>query len=248
MSQGSATVTLGSVDIDWNVGTIPAGGTATLTVQLQIREKPEDWQAWAEVVSMGIVDRDSAPGDGRGDDYGTLHFQVTLPPTGFPAGRETVLPPKPEGLEFAQTGLVLEIPRLGVKVPIVGVPSASWDAVAWLGNQVGYIQSTTFPTWRGNSVLTAHNYLPTGMPGPFVDLDELRWGDVVRVHYLGMVYEYEVRRVTRVDATDLWPFEYPGVGTWVTLITCTGEYDEASRLYSDRVVVRAVLMRIYPER
>ncbi len=247
-SQGTVTVTISSVDIDWDVGTIPAGGNVTLTVQLKALETPSDWQAWAEVVDMGIVDRDSVPGDRRGDDYAELDIRVALPPTGFPAGRVTVLPPKPEGLEFARTGLVLEIPRLGLEVPIVGVPSASWDAVAWLGNQVGYIQSTTFPTWRGNSVLTAHNYLPTGMPGPFVDLNALRWGDVVRIHYLGTVYEYQVRRVTRVDATDLWPFEYPGAGTWVTLITCTGEYDEASRLYSDRVVVQAVLMRTYAER
>ncbi len=247
-SQGTVTVTISSVDIDWDVGTIPAGGNVTLTVQLKALETPSDWQAWAEVEDMGIVDRDSVPGDRRGDDYGTLDIRIALPPTGFPAGRVTVLPPKPEGLEFARTGLVLEIPRLGLEVPIVGVPSASWEAVAWLGNQVGYIQSTTFPTWRGNSVLTAHNYLPTGMPGPFVDLDALRWGDVVRIHYLGTVYEYQVRRVTRVDATDLWPFKYPGAGTWVTLITCTGEYDEASRLYSDRVVVQAVLMRTYAER
>ena len=247
-SQGTVTVVFSSIATTWDVGTLAPGDSATLTLNVRALSSPSDWRAWAEVIAVDQTDRDSVPGDRRGDDYAELNIRVRLPDTGFAPHRVTHLPPLPNDVRYVRTSMMISIPRLGVYAPIVGVPTGNPEAIKWLGNQVGYIQSTTFPTWRGNSVLTAHNYLPTGMPGPFVDLDELRWGDVVRVHYLGMVYEYEVRRVTRVDATDLWPFEYPGVGTWVTLITCTGEYDEASRLYSDRVVVRAVLMRIYPER
>ena len=244
-TQGTVTVTTSSVQFNWDVGDLAPGDVAVLTVQLKALSTPHDWRAWAEVVDMGIVDRDSVPGDGQGDDYDALDIQVVLPPTGFAPGRVTVLPPKPAGLQFASTDMVLEIPKLGVKSTIVGVPSTSWEMVAWLGENIGYIQSTTFPTWRGNSVLTAHNYLPTGMPGPFVNLSRLQWGDVVRIYYLGTVYEYEVRKVTRVSARELWPFEYSGTGTWITLITCTGEYNEAQRVYRDRVVVQAVLMRTY---
>ncbi len=169
-----------------------------------------------------------------------------LPKTGFAPGRFTPLPPRPARVAFADTGLWLEIPRLGVMAPIVGVPTDTPDAVTWLYDQVGYLQSTTFPTWKGHTVLTAHNYLPTGAPGPFAALNQLRWGDIVRIHFGGQVYEYEVRRAAVVASDAVWVFKAPSSrGTWLTLITCRN-FDERTGEYRFRVAVQAVLMRVYP--
>jgi LPXTG-site transpeptidase (sortase) family protein len=176
-----------------------------------------------------------------------------LPGTGFSPQHVTVLSAQPAEKAYANfsTGsnqvlgdLWLEIPRLGVQMPIVGVPQSDgeWD-VSWLGNDAGWLNGTAFPTWAGNSVMTGHVYDANGNPGPFVHLNWLWWGDKVVVHAWGGQYVYEVRQVMQVgpEATSsvITHEELP----WVTLITCRG-YDEASNSYKYRVVVRAVLVEV----
>ena len=89
---------------------------------------------------------------------------------------------------------MLEIPRLGINIPIVGVPlkNGIWDT-AWLGKQAGWLEGSAFPSWNGNSVLTSHVYLSNGLPGPFVYLSKLKFGDKVIVHAFGQKYIFEVQ-------------------------------------------------------
>ena len=101
-----------------------------------------------------------------------------LPLTGFAPGRATRLPAQTPRTAYDSLGsLWLEIPSLDVQQTIVGVPqnTDSWD-VAWLGENIGYLDGTAFPTWNGNTVLTGHIYDANGQPGPFVNLDKLHWG------------------------------------------------------------------------
>ncbi len=169
-----------------------------------------------------------------------------MPEVGFAPQRGTVLSAQPAEKAYADLGdLWLEIPRLGVQMPIVGVPQQAdgeWD-VSWLGDQAGWLNGTAFPTYEGNSVLTGHVYDAYGNPGPFVYLNWLWWGDEVIVHAWGAQYVYEVRQVMQVapgaTSSVIKHEELP----WVTLITCRG-YDEASNSYKYRVVVRAVLVDV----
>ena len=170
---------------------------------------------------------------------------AALPKTGFAPQRTIALSAQPAKKVYFDLGdLWLEIPRLGVQMPIVGVPQVDgeWD-VSWLGNQAGWLNGTAFPTWAGNSVLTGHVYDAYGKPGPFVHLNGLWWGDKVVVHAWGAQYVYEVRQVMQVapgaTSSVIKHEELP----WVTLITCRG-YDEASNSYKYRVVVRAVLVEV----
>ena len=170
---------------------------------------------------------------------------AVLPGTGFAPQHVTVLSAQSAEKAYADLGdLWLEIPRLGVQLPIVGVPQTAgkWD-VSWLGNQAGWLNGTAFPTWAGNSVLTGHVYDAYGNPGPFVHVNWLWWGDKVIVHAWGAQYVYEVRQVMQVapgaTSSVIKHEELP----WVTLITCRG-YDEASNSYKYRVVVRAVLLEV----
>jgi len=169
---------------------------------------------------------------------------VILPATGFAPGAETLLGEQPlEKVYSQQNDMQLVVPKLGVKMAVVGVPQVgdSWD-LSWLWEQAGYLEGTAFPTWAGNSVITGHVYLPDGKPGPFVDLKTLGWGDRVEVQAWGQRYVYEVREVGLVKPGDLSPLRHEEQ-SWLTLITCQ-DYDAQSGQYASRLVVRATLISI----
>jgi LPXTG-site transpeptidase (sortase) family protein len=168
-----------------------------------------------------------------------------LPDTGFAPGILTGLPEQPQDMSYAQLdGMWLEIPALGVRMPIIGVPmsEAGWD-LTWLGDQAGYLEGTAYPSWDGNTGITGHVYLPNGSPGPFVDLGRLYWGQQVIVHLDGFEYVYEVRSVRRVMPGDLSVLGHSDTPV-LTLITCQG-YDPYGNAYRYRVAVRAVLVAIH---
>jgi LPXTG-site transpeptidase (sortase) family protein len=161
-----------------------------------------------------------------------------LPATGFAPGRVTIL----RGSQPAYTAmpeLQLEVPTLGIRIPIVGVPAAgsSWN-VTWLTNQAGWLEGTAYPSWTGNSVLTGHVYLTTGLPGPFVDLKTLRWGDEIIVHAYGYRHIYKVQTREYVLPDDVSVLSHED-DAWLTLITCNG-YNSEQDAYRYRLVVRAV--------
>jgi LPXTG-site transpeptidase (sortase) family protein len=167
-----------------------------------------------------------------------------LPATGFAPGRITAVPGQPDELAYANLGgLWLQIPRLGVGMAIVGVPLADdgWD-LTWLSSQAGWLEGTAYPTWAGNTALTAHAITPDGLPGPFARLAELRWGDQVIVQAYGQEYVYEVRQVRTVRPDDLSVLRHEELD-WLTLLTCAA-FDETSGSYRSRVAVRAVLIEV----
>ena len=166
-----------------------------------------------------------------------------LPSTGFAPNVVSPLQSQPDNMKYVATGIVLEIPNLGVKIPIVGVPlkDGAWN-VSWLGKQAGWLEGSAFPSWNGNSVLTSHVYLSNGKPGPFVSLNKLKYGDRIIVHAFGQKYIFEVRANTVVtpSATSVFKHEEK---SWLTLVTCK-EYDEKTNTYKKRVVIRAVLVKV----
>ncbi len=170
---------------------------------------------------------------------------VVLPGTGFAPQRVTVLSAQPAEKAYAALGdLWLEIPKLGVKMPIVGVPQTAgkWD-VSWLGSDAGWLQGSAFPTWAGNSVLTGHVWNANNTAGPFRYINTLWWGDKVVVHAWGAQYVYQVRSVMQVGPGNTNAMLKHQELPWVTLITCRG-FDQASNSYKYRVLVRAVLIEV----
>ena len=168
---------------------------------------------------------------------------VQLPDTGFAPDVIADLRNTPPEAYSQMGGITIEIPSLKINIPIVGVPlrNGEWN-VAWLGRQAGWLQGSAFPSWNGNSVLTSHVYLFNGLPGPFINLSKLRFGDTVIVHAFGQKYVYEVRTNTLVEANDASVLKHEAK-PWLTLLTCK-EYDEKTNTYRKRVVVRAVLVSV----
>jgi len=174
-----------------------------------------------------------------------IWYSDTLPPvpdTGFKPGVFTDIPKQSVENQYNQFSDVwMEIPALGVMTDIVGVPldEDTWD-VTWLVSQVGWLEGSAFPSYSGNSIVTAHVYLPSGAPGPFVNLNQLGWDDQIIVHAFGEQYIYKVRATSIIQPDDPRATrheEYP----WMTLLTCKG-YNELTDSYDYRVMVRAVLI------
>jgi LPXTG-site transpeptidase (sortase) family protein len=165
-----------------------------------------------------------------------------LPNTGFAPWRITLLPH--EQIRSTQTDQVtLEIPKLLVKIPVVGVPleNGTWQT-DFLFREAGWLHGTAFPGWQGNSLLAAHNFLPSGLPGPFWLLGKLTWNDTILIHAFGETSVYKVRSVSLVipDDPDVMQHEEDA---WLTLVTCKS-FDETTQSYRWRVVVKAELVEV----
>ena len=174
---------------------------------------------------------------------------ASLPRTGFAPGVATSLPSQAADQAYASLGdLWLEIPSQGLKTSIVGVPPSDggWD-VNWLGNNIGWLNGTAFPTWSGNSVLTGHAFNASGLPGPFASIKNLTYGDRLIVHLSGEKYVFEVQssRLSRPTSTG-FAFEHLEDHSYLTLITCQ-VYNPLSDSYLFRRIVRAVLVGVEPE-
>ena len=181
-------------------------------------------------------------------DFTVVQATAVVPKTGFAMNTMTNLPIQPEGLAYASTDMWIEIPSLGAKMPIVGVPKTStgWD-VTWLDRQAGWLDGSAYPTWSGNSVITGHVWDALNKPGPFARLKELKYGDQIKIHAFGLVYTYEIRGTTTISPTNTSAMLKHQEKAWLTLITCEG-FQELTKDYSSRRMVRAVLVSVTAEK
>ena len=247
--------TISSVTYDNNGGGGPYTATLTLaaplavgTYRLFICGTTSVWStagielnngAFDSIVDFTIVLPTSGAESGLDD-------VTSLPSTGFAPNRLTVLPAQPTELAYSNLGdLWLEIPSLGVSTNIVGVPQGEdqWD-VKWLGNEAGWLNGTVFPTWVGNSVVTAHVTDWNGLPGPFSEIKNLGYGDKIIVHLYGGEYIFEVQKTSlTLPRSKNYALEHLEGFPYLTLITCQG-YNPLNDSYLFRRVVRAVMVEV----
>ena len=173
-------------------------------------------------------------------------FIVGLPDyplTGFAPDMVTDLGIQPAEAAYATTDMVLSIPNLDIATGIVGVPQSpnGWD-VTWLGDQAGYLYGSAFPTWAGNTVITAHVWGADNQPGPFYGLNDLQHGDQITISAFGQTYTYEVRSNRLITPRGAAQFEHSEYDL-LTLITCES-FDPLSGDYRQRRVVTAVLISV----
>jgi len=199
--------------------------------------------------SLAAIDRTlffSANDGHLGSEIWKIDGSFFMPATGFAPNRVTAIKPQPKELRYKDLNQIrLTIPRLNLTTDVVGVlpNNKGWD-LTWLWNQAGYLEGTAFPTYEGNSVITAHVSLPNGKPGPFANLSSVVYDDPIEIHAWGNTYIYRVRSVERVSPDDRSAFRHEE-SSWLSLITCQG-FDEASGEYLWRIVVRAALVEVIP--
>ena len=170
---------------------------------------------------------------------------LPIPLTGFPQGETTPLTVQPADRLFNSMDLVFDIPSLSISAPIVGVPltDGTWD-VSWLGDDIGWLAGSAYPTWPGNTVLTGHVWNANNEPGIFSKIKELSYGDEVLIHSGEQTYVYEVRENERVDPeASQVVFKHEELD-WITLLTCE-DFNTDLGGYDYRRYIRAVLIDIY---
>jgi LPXTG-site transpeptidase (sortase) family protein len=254
-----------TITVGWDE--FPLAASATITFQAAfIGPSPVENEASVEWTSIEIDPQPSGdpvqrsthnihaterwydPADQTINDYGansavSIALPEELPLTGFIPGVENVIPEQPAEKMYDELDtMYLEIPKLGLYMPITGVPyvDGEWD-LTWLSDQAGYLEGSTFPGQVGNTAITAHVVLADGTDGPFHDLRSLLWGDEIILHMDGQKYTYELRHNLNVYPSDFSTFTYDGY-TWLTLITCEG-FNEYTETYDSRTLVKAVLVK-----
>lgn len=203
--------------------------------------------------TTSITDYDGIKLAGNGSVPGTDYIRnftinvpqaaAQIPSTGFAPNRVTKLPAQPAEQAYSALGNVwLEIPKLGVKENITGIPevNGTWE-VKWLDNDIGWLQGSAFPSWAGNSVLTGHYFNASGNAGPFRYIYTLWYGDQIIVHAWDKTYTYEVRSVQQVNPDAIDVMMKHEETAWLTLVTCRGYL--ADEVFQYRVLVRAVLVK-----
>ncbi len=234
------TVSLSSINYN------PATLTATLTLasslttpghyRLFICGTTSIWSAAGLELNNGLSDTTV--------DFTVQATASALPDTGFRHGQVTSVPEQPAVKAYTETTMMLEIPKIGVSMPIVGVPQTenAWD-VNWLGNSAGYLAGSAFPTWAGNTVITGHVWDAYNNPGIFSDLKMLKYGDQVQIHAWGQIYTYEVRESNLVTSKNVNVVLQSEELDWLTLVTCEF-YNPFTGEYLFRRAVRAVLVSV----
>lgn len=190
----------------------------------------------------------SGGGGGGGNNNGgssnppTAVTGFLVPVTGFQPDEITRLDNSSRP-RYDSLGITIEIPVLHVNTSIVGVQvkDGNWD-VSWLQNQIGWLNGTAYPTWKGNSVLTGHVVNADGKPGLFYGLKSLPKGELIFVYNAGYRYTYQVVTNSSIQPDDISAFQHEDK-SYLTLITCD-RYDETSESYLSRIAVRAKLVDV----
>lgn len=138
----------------------------------------------------------------------------------------------------------LVIPSIGVDAPIdaVGLDRDGAMAAPATLDRVGWFDRGPAPGQQGDAVIDGHLGLPS-QPAIFRQLARLRPGDQIRVVWPnGRVTDFTVS-ASQVVAADTRPegvFSRSGPAR-LTLITCSGAWDQAKATYTDRLLVTAML-------
>lgn len=185
------------------------------------------------LTSAGILDSGgSYSGPGTVTGFGSLDL-ASLSPTATPAAAPSDAPI-----------VRIVIPKVEIDAPIVvksvdangamESPDGPWD-VAWY-------DFSAKPGFGSNAVFSGHvDYVSVG-PAVFWGLKDLAQGDIIEVRLEdSTVYQYRVAVLETIDAAaaDLGRILGGTSQDVVTLITCAGTFNQATREYDQRLIVRA---------
>jgi LPXTG-site transpeptidase (sortase) family protein len=241
---GSATVT-NVADAEWS--SLPGDYTAPNALSLYNEAATERWYDPNDPANINSYhassDQSFNPLGGGGGRKPGGGFQI--PVTGFTPGVVTELSGQPAVPYADNMAVTLEIPKMNLKMSIVGVPliGGNWK-VDWLTGVGGWLQGTAFPGLSGNSVITSHVVTRYGSDGPFARLNTLSVGDNIYIRSFGRLYIYQVKSVGNVAPDDMTVFDHAEKPV-LTLLTCS-KYNETTQTYDGRLVVSATLVQVNP--
>ena len=200
----------------------------------------DNWEISGTIYGGYEVRRSSDSGSGQAFFRFPMGMEE-LPRTGLSSRSPQFSERKPLSLNYAQTGLVLQIPSLDVSADVVQVPFEGDEyQVQWLGDSAGLLQGSARPG-EGVSVLTGHNHLSGTEAGPFAFLSQLEPGTKIFViKENAEIISFSVIRSESVAAEDISGLEtiVNQFENALALVTC--ENERFSGGYADRRVVIAI--------
>jgi hypothetical protein len=144
----------------------------------------------------------------------------------------------------------LRIPSLGVDAPVDGVGIDARSGEVAIPDRVSRVGWYRFgPGWSANAgsiVVAGHVDSAAEGKGAFFRLGDLKSGDTVTLTGTDgrdRAFEVVARERYRKTAIPLERYFARDGAVRLTLITCGGPFDEATRHYRDNVVVTATLVR-----
>ncbi len=175
--------------------------------------------------------------------------QPTQPPSQPEQPQPTELPAMGAGelsgdTDTAALGLI-RIPALDLAADLQTVPwtGTDWD-ISTLGEAVGWLEMAPGFDLKDNTYLVGHVDLKEDVPGPFERLVTLQPGNLIFLKVDGKKYQYQVSRLTVVDAKDTSVMQLPGSAQLI-LITCAqGSWDVKTQQYQKRLLVFSTLVRV----
>ena len=161
----------------------------------------------------------------------TFDEPFMMPATGFPTGRNTILPdiekelPKSTGYRFA-------IPSLDIDAEVAFLERQGTDYdILGLGSKVGVLEGTALPG-EGFSIIVGHNHLNTQEAGPFALLQTVQEGD--RVFITDAEDQLKVYQVTAnllLAPDDMETLAANASEDSIILITCEDESLDGTYLH-----------------
>ncbi|MGB7341953.1 MAG: sortase [Phototrophicaceae bacterium] len=112
----------------------------------------------------------------------------------------------------------------------------NWD-ITNLRSNAGHLEGTAWVNQPGNTVISGHVELSSGLPGIFSRLTDLQIGDTIQIFSEGIEYTYTVTESYYTIPTDLEPL-MPTINDRLTLITCNS-YDIVTNAYQERLIIVA---------
>lgn len=153
--------------------------------------------------------------------------ELELTGTAGGAAQEASNPAAPvaTGAAHGRPLAVLEIPRLGDSWRWAALEGTDDDVIA---DGIGHYPGTPLPGAVGNVAFAGHR---AGHGSPFLDFEELRPGDEVRISQGAHTWTYRLTTTPRKVDTDAdWVLD-PLPGHQLTLTTCWPKYGSLARLY-----------------
>jgi LPXTG-site transpeptidase (sortase) family protein len=138
----------------------------------------------------------------------------------------------------------LRIPRIGVDAHVItkGIDASGVMQVPDNAHDVAWYDFAARPGSGGNIVLSGHVDFHGVGPAVFWDLGKLEEGDAIDVEAAdGATYAYHVVGKGTFDAASAPVSQIvgPTAVESVTIITCTGVFNQSTHQYNKRLVVRA---------
>jgi len=153
--------------------------------------------------------------------------------------------------EAPTAGMRIVIPRIGVNAPVnvrvmgtdgvMGKPNGKDDVIWYDFSLFGGLGG--FPgVPRSNAVFSGHVDYHPNFTAVFWDVRQLVPGDEIDVYLLdGTPVRYVVQWTKWIDDTENFTnYAFKTGDEMLTIVTCGGTFDSATRNYSNRLVVRAV--------